>query len=873
MRSKLSFILIVNSLFIISCIFPFQNILAQNISVVKSEKTIFSGQIIDINDSLVIGANVVLRDKNQKIIVLGSSDKNGEFALNYKNKEIAFVEFLHLNYQKKKMRISEFHSPVRMSFRENTLSSVVISAHKFSINKDTNTFYVQAYTDSTETNIEEVIKKLPGMKVDKQGKISFNGKRISKLLLDGADMFGGDYSVASRTIKPEMIAKIQTIDDYHENKLLKGLVKSDEMAINLSMDKSKKGVMGKLQGSLGVPKVYGGMSNMFYISPMFKVQSISSVDNNNTKANTYSFSNKMRLYDISKEYTSWADSRLIYSAYSQSTSNNVFDKYKERRQVEILNTYSKPNDMVEISSNFTFSKSKFESDYSNFTNYYNNDVKTSYDRSNNLKPTTIGGNIKLIYNINDKLRLEINSLADSFNGTNLESIDDNIKHSLTNTDISDKYLFINNECNLSYLINKNTYSSFDMKYLYNDNSQLFYYNNTESDDIILNQKVRAFTRSLQLRSSMVHNFNSYFDIGMGFQYENRAENMNIINNSLFSDTKLTNNIANIYINPIFHIGISDISLNIKAGPTWMNNYSKNEDRKCYFSSLLKYQLLKSYNKFIASLSYEKSALPSEAFLANSYYTSFRTHKRQMAEIDQYVSSYLATISYFYSDLFDGFNMNSLYSVNYQEGLALSLLDVSSDITEIRYTYDNNVLTQLVNLSLEKYIDPLFSTLKFSTNLFHNRYYSGISTTENRLNSVLSMNYRLKYSTAFRLPINFILKASYNTSKISGSAYTDVKNSYFNFTQKLFFRLNSLSIKISSDEYYNNSSNADNGFLTNLNARASYSFLKNQLIFGIDAYNLLNINHIDAIFQNEYHIINNIYYLPRRQLLFSLSYSF
>ncbi|WP_276225265.1 outer membrane beta-barrel protein [Niabella beijingensis] len=138
------------------------------------------------------------------------------------------------------------------------------------IRKDTVEFNANAFKTLPNALVEDLLKKLPGVQVDKQGNIMVNGKRVNRILVDGKNFFGSDPKMASRNLPSNVIDKIQVTDDKDEL-----LERGDDnlnnvgKVINLTFKKGvKKGVFGKAYagggGGINGSRFEGGaIANIF----------------------------------------------------------------------------------------------------------------------------------------------------------------------------------------------------------------------------------------------------------------------------------------------------------------------------------------------------------------------------------------------------------------------------------------------------------------------------------------------------------------------------------------------------------------------------------------------------------------------------------
>ena len=78
--------------------------------------------------------------------------------------------------------------------------------------QDTVEFNADSYKTQPNAMVEDLLKRLPGVEVDADGKITANGKEITKILVDGKEFFSDDPTVASRNLPVDMVDKLQVVD-------------------------------------------------------------------------------------------------------------------------------------------------------------------------------------------------------------------------------------------------------------------------------------------------------------------------------------------------------------------------------------------------------------------------------------------------------------------------------------------------------------------------------------------------------------------------------------------------------------------------------------------------------------------------------------
>ena len=170
-----------------------------------------------------------------------------------------------------------------------TLETVTVEAAKIQIKEDTVSYVIDSTMYRKNDNVEEVLKKLPGIEVDKAGKVTAQGKEVTKVKVNGKDFFGGDVTTATRELNADMVDKIQVIDDYGDQSSFTGVRDGEATkTLNIQLKKDKnKGYFGNVTAGGGTEGRYlGGLSlNLFNND-----QQVSVIGNiNNTNASTFNF--------------------------------------------------------------------------------------------------------------------------------------------------------------------------------------------------------------------------------------------------------------------------------------------------------------------------------------------------------------------------------------------------------------------------------------------------------------------------------------------------------------------------------------------------------------------------------------------------------
>ncbi len=216
----------------------------------------------------------LLAQRDSSMVAGGTTGENGRFSLtkvapgNYK------VVFSYLGYEtiSKSVRCSGQDSIVAlgtivMNPADIELKEAVVIGKVPDIVTKEDTIEYNAGSFKTQPNavVEDLLKKLPGVEVDKDGKIKAQGKEITKILLDGKEFFSDDPKVASKNLPANIIEKLQVIDRKSDEARFSGVDDGEEETIiNLTVKKGmKKGWFGHAIGGAGTEGRYefNGMVN------------------------------------------------------------------------------------------------------------------------------------------------------------------------------------------------------------------------------------------------------------------------------------------------------------------------------------------------------------------------------------------------------------------------------------------------------------------------------------------------------------------------------------------------------------------------------------------------------------------------------------
>ena len=168
---------------------------------------------------------------------------------------------------------------------DNTLDEVELTYEMpVTIKGDTIVYNADSFKDGTERKLEDVLKKLPGVEINDDGEIEVEGKKVSKVMVDGKDFFDGDSKLASKNIPSNAVDKVQVLKNYSEVSQLSSVTNNqDNVAINIKLKEGKEnfwfGTVTAGGGATSDQGLYLVQPKLFYYSPKLSINVIGDMNN------------------------------------------------------------------------------------------------------------------------------------------------------------------------------------------------------------------------------------------------------------------------------------------------------------------------------------------------------------------------------------------------------------------------------------------------------------------------------------------------------------------------------------------------------------------------------------------------------------------
>lgn len=254
-------------------------------TILSFSQTKIIGTVKDENYSSLTSANVILFENN-KIIEFTKSDNKGFFQIEKQLLEgIYLIEIAKFGFVKFNQNIvvgTDNKQQIDLNILLNTTDFIelkeikIISKPPIIVKKDTIIYNIDKLKDVYDNNLEQVLAKIQGFKIQANGEIEVNGKIIRKVIIDGKEVSDLGSALLTKTLSPNDIKEIEVRFDEKNNKLKESLIDEGKFVIldiKLKEDLNKT-FFGNIIGNVGYQKNYkiGSYSNFFSLNKKVNIQ-------------------------------------------------------------------------------------------------------------------------------------------------------------------------------------------------------------------------------------------------------------------------------------------------------------------------------------------------------------------------------------------------------------------------------------------------------------------------------------------------------------------------------------------------------------------------------------------------------------------------
>ena len=881
-----------------------------------SQNVRFEGVVLETGNAPLEMANVMAVNQATKgMDAYAITNDKGKFVLNLKPNATYTIKLSYIGKQSKEITIStkteSISQNIIMESSGIELDDVeIVREMPVSIKGDTIVYNADSFKTGTERKLEDVLKKLPGVEVNADGEIEVEGKKVSKLMVEGKDFFDGDTKLGVKNIPADAIDKIQVLRNYNENSILKGVENNqDNIAMNIKLKSGKKNFwFGDMTAGIGVghdDSRYLINPKLFYYNPKYSVNIIT---NFNTIGEL-----PLTIQDYFK-FTGGFKSMMAKGGSNFNISSNDLgiSLLRNNRAKDIETQFGATNFAYNVNKSWSLtgfgilSSSKTELQTTSKST-----ILATGDQQNSQEVAHQKNNLGLFklsssYKPNAKFQFDYDVLTKI---SKQEENTDLMRQSIVNlgpnnetifTQKNQKPLSVNQNLSLYYTQSEKNVFAFEMQHLYQDEDP-FYNANLQTQPFALNGyqigedrnviSQNRFVKTNKIDSKLDYYYmvtpksNINLTLGNTYSYQN-------FNSSIFQilDNGTQNNLIAAENNNRVKYSFNDIFLGVHYKFLYkkftftpgvslhnfaMNNQQLGLDNKQNFFKILPdfyalYQMKKAetltYN-FAYTNNFTDINKLAEGTIFSGYSNLFRGNRNL-----ENATSQVHTLRYFKYNMF---NFENIFAnINYSKVVNGIKTDADFDgINQTSSPYNSNFADETLSGN-GNYGRSFLKNYKASASVGLNwNKYNNIQNNALTISKSFTQNYTLKASTNYKnlpnleLGFNFVINEYNNNNSTSKF-----------FTEKPFARLDYYFLKsfsfVSEYEFYHyyskdKSTNNEYDFLS---ASLIYQKKDSKWEYKISGTNLLNTKSLNDDSFTQFSARTSQYVVQPRYLIFSLKYN-
>lgn len=843
------------------------------------------------------------------------TNEKGRFALNLKPNTEYVIKAGYIGFApfEKKITTSNQNMTFDISLQENNEIEAVeiVKEMPVRISGDTIIYNSDSFTNGTERKLEDVLKKLPGVEVNKDGEIEVEGKKVQKVMVEGKDFFDGDTKIATKNIPADALDKIQVLRNYNEVSNLKGLENNEEnIALNIKLKEGKKNFwFGDMMAGAGVSDQvdrYILNPKLFYYNPKYSINVIGNLNNIGELPLTMQdyfkftggFKNLMKKGGSTFNVTS---NDLGIMGMRNNRAQNIDTKFGA------TNFSYNPSKAWTISGFGIYSYNKTNLLTENLYNRTDRDgTKVTENKTDQSRQRTDLGLFKLSssYVPNTKIHFDYDALlkfsSQLENQSTLSSLQGDIY-----TVKKQKPLAINQNLNYYYTLNEKNVFAFEMQNLFQEEDPFYNanltlqpfnlngYNNTQLRNDINQERLVKTNKTdakLDYYYSLTPKSNINITLGNTYSYQNfNSKIFQILDNGSVNhlDAPENNNNVNYSFNDVF-LGLHYKFLTGKFtfNPGVSFHQFNTADKQ--LGSTNKMSFTRVLPDFYALWQIKKSQTLTYTYSMTNSFT----------DINKLAQGYIFSN---YNSLFSGnrFLENSLAHVHSLRFFKYSMFNFENISANLTYTRQVDAIT---NRALLAGVNQISSSVNMPSN-FPNESLSGFGSYGRSFLRYLKadVNARLSWSKNNNIRVNFdnseYIQSTEQFSQIYSASFATNFKQLPNLTLEYEYTINDFQNQIyyvdnpsilleyffldafsftSEYSFYHNRNkqktiNTEYDFLT---ASLSYRKKDSKMEYKIGATNLLNTKTLNDSSFNALGGSSNFssYYVQPRYVVFSLKYN-
>lgn len=841
-------------------------------------------------------ANILIKNKNI-IKQYTKTNENGFYSILLKdNSDSLYVEvtsFPHLSeaklIKKTDFVTNELELNFKLNKKINTIEEVlIVKKMPITVKNDTTTYNPNSFKDGTEKVIEDLLKKLPGITVENNGEIKFKGKGIKKMLLDGDDLFDANYTIGSKNISVDMIEKVQGLENFDENSLLKGIRDSEDVALNIVLKKGKTDLSVNTTLGYGTNNRYYGNLSGVLVNKKMKGFGIASYNNIGQNTSPYDFDSEIISLENLKNSNSVAPT-LINEGSFYSTLDNSFHRINNNFYTS-LNSLNKMYKNSNLKLNLGYYTDKLQQFNQSNTTVFSNTTNFQINEINTLSKKPDLYDFKLLFANKEKLNFHWEFIS-KFNYSTVNFNDFSSNNTVVQNNIvkSDSYT-INQQLNSTYKISENKALISSIIYAKSKSPQSLLTSPgtiiDNSNNLIASKQNSEFIKDFFNINLSYYISKNKFKYGIHsslFRIENSLQSI-LLNNTNQSlgiafENETNYKINNFNLNPVLVFNEKKYAIKIGANATYNNIIFKDinvtENKSNLFITPKFYAVYKFTKKKSVSFNYVfNQILPEEDnMFSGIVQTSYRGFVSNNFSLEN-LKTHSYNLNFSHNDFFNLTQFTVGISHNYRPNNFFYNTIINQNITVSNRFYANVSNKDYgLNVSGEMYFHPLRTTFQLNSNVnvsFDNNILNNSQTREIR-NETLFINFvgrrKLKENFVFENKVSFLNNNSIIEKENINNNFQSLNNQ-----TKIIYKTNNQF----------NASIVGNLLTPNLQDNNTYFFLESEINYQPKnknlSYSLLSKNLTNnKIFQtssvSDYSTTISLHNLIERYIMFKITFGF
>ncbi|SKB79287.1 hypothetical protein SAMN05660477_01137 [Soonwooa buanensis] len=209
--------------------------------IVLAQKTI-SGNITDSNGKALPSASVTIEEPGKNaILAYAISNSKGEYKIIFTSSEsdvILKVKAFNQKTQSKTIKNADQTQNFSLAGETTEIEEVKIKTKLITKKGDTISYDIKAFENKSDRSLADVLKKMPGIEVNKDGTVLYQGEPINKFYVNGKDLMEGGYGTINNSLPKDAVAKVEVLENHQPVKILQDKVPSENAALNIKLKKS-----------------------------------------------------------------------------------------------------------------------------------------------------------------------------------------------------------------------------------------------------------------------------------------------------------------------------------------------------------------------------------------------------------------------------------------------------------------------------------------------------------------------------------------------------------------------------------------------------------------------------------------------------------